>query len=192
MKAATDTRTQIIDKASELMMQHGVNGFSYRDISSPLGVKNAAIHYHFPSKNDLIRALIEEQHDVLRKNTAEFMAYGGSATQQLEGLFSYTLYQCRNGRPVCVLGVVAADYDQVDEDIKSANGCFAKELFNWLVRVLEVGREQEEFDFRGEPKAKAISIGATVQGARQLFRIHGEDYLQQVFAQIRLELGIKA
>ncbi len=173
------------------MMQHGVNGFSYRDISGPLGVKNAAIHYYFPSKNDLIRALIEEQHDVLRRYTAEFMAYGGSATEQIEGLFRYTLKQCQGGRPVCVLGVVAADYDQIEADIRDANDRFSRELYAWLVRVLEVGREQKEFDFKGEPKTKAISIGATVQGARQLFRIHGEEYLRQVFDQIRLELGIR-
>ena len=41
MSAAGDTKSQIIDKASELMMQRGMNGFSYRDISGPLGVKNA-------------------------------------------------------------------------------------------------------------------------------------------------------
>ena len=84
MRLAGDAKTQILDKASELMMQRGINGFSYRDISTPLGVKNAAIHYHYPGKNDLILALIEEQHEVLRKYTAEFMAYGGSATEQID------------------------------------------------------------------------------------------------------------
>ena len=48
MARTSDTREQIIDRASELMMQRGFNGFSYSDISAPLGVKNAAIHYHFP------------------------------------------------------------------------------------------------------------------------------------------------
>ncbi len=191
MRPAGDTKSQIIDKASELMMCCGINGFSYSDISGPLGVKNAAIHYHFPSKKDLIRALIEEQHDVLRQNTAEFMAYGGSATEQIENLFRYTLHQVHNGRPVCVLGVLAADYDEVPDDIKQVNDRFSQELYAWLTRVLEVGRAQKEFDVRGEPAAKASSIGAATQGARQLCRIHGESYLEQVFDQIRLELGIK-
>ena len=50
MKATRDTREQIVDTALQLLMQRGVNGFSYRDISEPLGIKNAAVHYHFPSK----------------------------------------------------------------------------------------------------------------------------------------------
>ena len=67
------------------MLQRGLNGFSYRDISEPMGVKNAAIHYHFPNKMDLVKALIDENHQVLRRSTAQFMAYGGPALPQLEG-----------------------------------------------------------------------------------------------------------
>ena len=61
MNGASNTREQIINKAAQLMLQRGLNGFSYRDISEPLGVKNAAIHYHFPSKADLVLALIAKQ-----------------------------------------------------------------------------------------------------------------------------------
>ena len=192
MKVASDTKSRIIDKASELMMQRGINGFSYRDISGPLGVKNAAIHYHYPCKTDLVCALIEDQHELLRQNTSEFMAYGGSAIAQIEGLFQYTTEQCRIGRPVCVVGALAADYDEIPEDVKRANDRFTDDLVKWLNRVLEVGREQKEFDFRGDANSKANSIRAVIQGGRQLSRIHGEDYLQQLFTQIRCELGIEA
>ena len=191
MNRTTDTREQIINRASELMMQRGFNGFSYSDISTPLGVKNAAIHYHFPSKTDLVRSLIEYQHETLHRRTSEFMAHGGSARQQLEGLFQFTLEQCRAGRPVCVAGALAIDYDQMPEDIHRAGERLTKDLCAWLRRVLDVGRQQGEFDFPGEAEAKAISILATVQGGRQLFRVHGETFLERLFAQIRLELGIK-
>jgi len=36
MTTASNTREQIIDKAFQLMLQRGLNGFSYRDISEPL------------------------------------------------------------------------------------------------------------------------------------------------------------
>lgn len=191
MNRTADTRSQIIDRASKLMMQRGFNGFSYRDISAPLGVKNAAVHYHFPSKIDLIRALIEENHELLRRKTSAFMAYGGSAREQLEGLFCFTLDECKGGRPVCVVGALAADYDDLPEDIRRANERFTDDLYQWLTRVLEVGREQGEFSFRGDASDKAISIGASMQGGRQLYRVHGEAFLQRLFAQIRTELGIE-
>ena len=190
MRPAANTREQIIDKAFQLMLQRGLNGFSYRDISEPLGVKNAAIHYHFPNKLDLIKVLIEENQKALRKGTSEFMAYGGQALPQLEGLFAFTLNQCQCGRPICMVGALAIDYDDLSEEIKDANDRFMKDSVNWLTKVMETGREQEEFSFRGNAKSKALSILATIQGARQMARVHGMDILETMFGQIRTDLGI--
>jgi len=190
MSPSSNTREQIIDKAFQLMLQRGPNGFSYRDISEPLGVKNAAIHYHFPNKMDLIKALIEENHQVLRRSTSEFMAYGGPARPQLEGLFAFTMNQCQCGRPICMVGALAVDYDDLSDEIKSANNRFMKDSVSWLTKVIETGREQQEFRFEGEAMSKAVSILAMIQGARQLARVHGLDFLEKIFEQIRTDLGI--
>ena len=190
MNQATNTREKIIDKAFELMLQRGMNGFSYRDIAEPLGVKNAAIHYHFPNKSDLVKALIKDNHDVLRKSTAEFMAYGGPARPQLEGLFHFTLRQCHCGRPICIVGALSIDYDDLEDDIKDANNRFMRDSVAWLSKVMETGRKQGEFRFEGDPDSKAVSILAMIQGARQLARVHGLEYLENIFTQIRTDLGI--
>jgi len=191
MAQISSTRDQIIDQAFQLMLQRGLHGFSYRDISEPLGVKNAAIHYHFPNKMDLIKTLIDENHQVLRRSTSEFMAYGGPAMPQLEGLFAFTMNQCQCGRPICMVGALAIDYDELNDDIKNANDRFMKDSVNWLTKVMETGREQEEFHFNGDSKSKAVSILAMIQGARQMARVHGLDYLEKIFDQIRIDLGIK-
>jgi TetR/AcrR family transcriptional repressor of nem operon len=190
MAQISNTRDQIIDKAFQLMLQRGLHGFSYRDISEPLGVKNAAIHYHFPTKMDLIKTLIDENHQLLRRSTSEFMAYGGPAMPQLEGLFAFTMNQCQCGRPVCMVGALAIDYDELNDDIKNANDRFMKDSVNWLTRVMEAGREQDEFDYNGDPMSKAVSILAMIQGARQMARVHGLDYLEKIFEQIRNDLGL--
>ena len=190
MVTASNTREQIIDKAFQLLLQRGLNGFSYRDISEPLGVKNAAIHYHFPNKMDLIAALIDENHQVLKKTTSEFMAYGGPARPQLEGLFAFTMNQIQRGRPICMVGALAVDYDDLSDDIKDANDRFMKDSIKWLSKVLETGLEREEFTFEGHAEMKALSILATIQGARQMARVHGMDILEDMFEQIRIDLGI--
>ena len=191
MAQASNTKERIIDKAFELMLQRGMNGFSYRDISEPLGIKNAAIHYHFPSKSDLIKALIHDNHQTLRESTAEFMAYGGKARPQLEGLFAFTRHQCECGRPICMVGALAIDYDDLEDDIKTANDFFMKDSVKWLTKVMEVGREQGEFSFKGEPRDKAVTILALIQGTRQMSRIHGLDFLEVIFQQIRNDLNIE-
>jgi len=89
-----------------------------------------------------------------------------------------------------MVGALAIDYDELNDDIKSANDRFMQDSVNWLTKVMETGREQEEFYFNGEPMSKAISILAMIQGARQMARVHGLDYLEKIFDQIRIDLGI--
>jgi AcrR family transcriptional regulator len=191
MNQTGNTRECIIQTAHRLLLQRGINGFSYRDIAEPLGVKNAAIHYHFPSKMDLIKALIEDNYAVLRKGTAEFMAYGGPARPQLEGLFEFTRHQCACGRPVCMVGALSIDFEELSEGARRALDRFMQDSLAWLAKVLETGRDQGEFDFRGQARSKAAAILATIQGSRQLARIHGMDTLEATFAQIRTDLGIE-
>jgi len=191
MTTASNTREQIIDKAFQLMLQRGLNGFSYRDISEPLGVKNAAIHYHFPNKMDLIAALIDENHQLLKKVTSEFMAYGGPARPQLEGLFAFTMNQYQCGRPICMVGALAIDYEDLSDAIKDANDNFMQDSVKWLSKVLETGREREEFTFEGDAERKSISILAMIQGARQMARVHSMEILESMFEQVRTDLGIK-
>lgn len=192
MNRITDTREQIIDRATELLTRHGYKGFSYRDIASHLGVKNAAVHYHFPSKSDLALALVEQFNDVLRSRTSEFMAYGGPARPQLEGLFAFTRNQFCAGHCICPFGAFSVDYDDLPEDVRAATERFMADSVKWLTRVLEVGREQQEFSFRGEPGQKALAILATLQGARQMARIHGPDILESVVSDIRADVGLAA
>jgi TetR/AcrR family transcriptional repressor of nem operon len=191
MNQTGNTRETIIETAHRLLLQRGINGFSYRDIAEPLGVKNAAIHYHFPNKMDLVKALIEDNYAVLRKATAEFMAYGGAARPQLEGLFEYARHQCACGRPVCMVGALSIDFEELPDGVRRALDRFMRDSVAWLAKVLETGREQGEFDFRGQARSKAAAILATIQGSRQLARIHGMDMLEATFAQIRTDLGIE-
>jgi TetR/AcrR family transcriptional repressor of nem operon len=190
MGRISDTRDQIMDKAAELLTQRGFNGFSYRDISTHLGVKNAAIHYHFPSKADLAMALVGEYQQTLRNQTSAFLAYGGPATPQMEGLFMFTESQYCMGRCICPFGALSVDFDDLPEEVKGATEKFMSDSVKWLSRVLEVGKEQDEFKFEGDATQKAIGIIATLQGARQMARIQGDVTLSDVIHQIRIDIGM--
>jgi TetR/AcrR family transcriptional repressor of nem operon len=50
MVKITNTSRTILNLAESFLQDKGFNGFSYAYIASELGVKNAAIHYHFPTK----------------------------------------------------------------------------------------------------------------------------------------------
>jgi TetR/AcrR family transcriptional repressor of nem operon len=93
---------------------------------------------------------------------------------------------------VCMVGALSVDYEDLSASTKSALDRFMMDTLIWLTKVLETGREQQEFEFRGGARSKAIAILATLQGARQLARIHGQQMLDCTFAQIRTDLGIES
>ena len=55
-----DTRSEIINIADALIRAKGYNAFSFTDIGKQLNIKNASIHYHFPTKTDLGVAIIAQ------------------------------------------------------------------------------------------------------------------------------------
>ena len=54
----SDTKERLLEIASSLIQQKGVNGMSYQHLSDEIGIRKASIHYHFPKKDDLVEALI--------------------------------------------------------------------------------------------------------------------------------------
>jgi len=50
----SDTKEKLLEIASSLIRQKGINGMSYQHLSDKIGIRKASIHYHFPKKDDLI------------------------------------------------------------------------------------------------------------------------------------------
>ena len=57
--APASTRDRILAVAMDLFIEQGYEGTSLREIAEPLGFTKAALYYHFRSKQDILRALME-------------------------------------------------------------------------------------------------------------------------------------
>jgi AcrR family transcriptional regulator len=55
------TRQQILDAALRLFSERGFSRTTVRDIARAAGITDAAIYYHFESKQELLQALVEER-----------------------------------------------------------------------------------------------------------------------------------
>ena len=60
-----DTRTRIQQVAVELFTEHGYEKTSLREIAERLDVTKAALYYHFKSKEDIVRSLVEDYYGQL-------------------------------------------------------------------------------------------------------------------------------
>lgn len=58
--AGSATRSRILQIALTLMSQRGVDGTSMRDLASAAGLNVASLYHYFPSKRDLLEAVLVE------------------------------------------------------------------------------------------------------------------------------------
>ncbi|HEX2283369.1 MAG TPA: TetR/AcrR family transcriptional regulator [Mycobacterium sp.] len=58
-KPRSETRQRIQDVARELFAQRGVQRTSLQDIAKTLGITKPALYYHFASREELVRSIVQ-------------------------------------------------------------------------------------------------------------------------------------
>jgi TetR/AcrR family transcriptional regulator, transcriptional repressor for nem operon len=161
-----DTAGKLVGGAAQLIMRVGYNGFSYADLSERFGIRKASIHHHFPSKVDLVVAVVEQARTGIR---AQIAALDEGSPVALDQLRFYTGYWERcikdQSAPFCLAAVLAAELPGLPEEVAgSVRGHFA-DLGKWLERLLKLGVEQGSVHLNASPNVEAQAFMATVYGA---------------------------
>ena len=183
-----DTRTRILDLAEALLQERGFIACSYQHLARELGVKPAAIHYHYPSKDDLGTAIVARQLRRLRKWRDLPRVTSLGPVQQLDALLAVYDNHLGHERRVCLFGALAADFRTLPAPMQAELRTFNRELTEWLAEVLAVGRATAALRFVGSPAAKALQVLTTLAGALQVARVHDDTPYRTIVAQLRLEL----
>jgi TetR/AcrR family transcriptional repressor of nem operon len=170
---STDTATQILDVAERLVQIRGFNAFSYADVAGELGLTNAALHYHFPSKAELGEALIARY--AIRFMGAlteidESLADPLGKLDAYAGLYANVLRSQR----MCLCGMLAADYETLSPGMQGAVADFFERNERWLAEVLNQGRDDGTVSFSGSPLEEARSIVSGLEGAMLIARSVGD------------------
>lgn len=180
-----DTRTAILDLAEELMLDKGYNGFSYADIASVVGMRNAAIHYHFPSKADLGVAVIQRSRERFLNWARQLEASGADPVERLEAFFRRYLRHLELGRRVCLGGSLETDYKTLPAVMQAETTTFVASVLSWWASLLEDGRRRGVFSFPGEAREQAVVVMSTLQGALQTSRVVEPPCLPVAMEQLR-------
>jgi AcrR family transcriptional regulator len=91
--SAGDRRQQILEVATDLFARQGFNGTTTRQIAQRAAVNEAIIFRHFPTKDDLYWAVIENQCQIRggRAKLEELLASGLSDAEFLTAFAEYLL-----------------------------------------------------------------------------------------------------
>jgi TetR/AcrR family transcriptional regulator, transcriptional repressor for nem operon len=185
--APRDTKREILNLAEEMIQDRGFNGFSYQDIASRLGVKNAAIHYHFRSKSDLGAAVVERYRRRFRRWAEGLEAARLGPWPRLEAFFDIYRSFLPHAR-ICPNGVLQAEFHAIPPEVQEATRALVADFHSWLVALLTEGRAAGAFDYKGDPADQAAVIGAAVQGAIQMARASSPELFEAVLVQLRRQL----
>jgi TetR/AcrR family transcriptional repressor of nem operon len=183
-----DTKREILDTAEAMIQERGYNAFSYQHIAERLGVKNAAIHYHFRSKADLGVAVIERYRRRFARWAEKLDVEERDPWRKLEAYFQiYLDFKMRGGK-ICPSGILQAEYHSIPEEMRTSASALIVDLQQWLTQLLDEGRQQGAFQFPGEPADQAMVIGATLQGALQIARAWGPERFDTALEQLRRQM----
>ncbi|WP_086819172.1 TetR/AcrR family transcriptional regulator [Allokutzneria sp. NRRL B-24872] len=105
-------RAQLLELATELIIERGVDGFSTNELARRAGISNPLLFHYFPTRGDIVlevvSATIEDLVERVRPNPEL-----SPIDQLTEGLSRYVGYveRTRNGYLSLVRGAAAADAD---------------------------------------------------------------------------------
>lgn len=166
----TETRKELLTLAQDLLQRRGASGFSFQDLADRLKIRKASIHYHFRTKNELFKSLLDEY-------LASFQAWAHdieteTAPKKWGAYVKIFRSFVRDNGKICPGGALALE----DAALPAALRKQLKELQNthrvWLESLIEQARRESYFRAPIPPRTGALLIGSVVQGALQIARLH--------------------
>lgn len=163
----------------------GYNSFSYYDIATALGVRNAAIHYHFPTKEVLGLEVIRE--NIRRFRSFEERVKTLHPVGQLEEFIKTYAENCQEGK-VCLVGAISVEFFGLPENLTAVMKGLTMVISSWLTSVLVEGKAGGVFRFEQEPEQKALMIITNLAAGIQLARFMGHSAFDKIVKGIRNDL----
>jgi TetR/AcrR family transcriptional regulator, transcriptional repressor for nem operon len=165
---------RILDIAERLAQTRGFNGFSYADIAEELAVTKASLHYHFPSKSELGRALIVRYQVAFGRALQAIDVESGTAAEKLKRYIALYDGVLRDDR-MCLCGMFAAEYATLPKPMQQELRRFFDASEVWLARVMADGQRAGDFALWDSPDERARVFLGALEGAMLVARSYRDD-----------------
>jgi AcrR family transcriptional regulator len=86
-----DVAQRILDQATRLFARHGFVGASLRDIAKAVGIRKPSLLYHFPSKDELRRGVLEQMLAHWNEAVPRILRAATSGPEQFDAIAAETL-----------------------------------------------------------------------------------------------------
>lgn len=167
----SSTRDRILELGEELILTKGYNGFSYQDISTELGIKNAAIHYYFATKENLGTSIVKTNIQRFEEMITNMEALDFDPVKKIETFIKIYIKSQRE-RKLCIVGALSTDVETLFPTTKAELTKIVDLIVQWLTQVLVIGKEKGVFHFEEEEAQRAFLILSSLVASLQLARVN--------------------
>jgi TetR/AcrR family transcriptional repressor of nem operon len=155
-----ETRARLLAEAEILLRTRGYAAFSYADLAERIAIRKASIHHHFPTKEALLAALVDEY---LAKFVATLAQIAATRTSVRDRLHAYSRLFFegieRGLLPLC--GALSAERAALPDGMRPVISHFFRLHIDWLVAQIEEGIASGEFP----PHVDALEAAHLILGA---------------------------
>ena len=134
-------KEEIVKRALNDFMQYGFKTFTMDDLASKMGISKKTLYEHFPSKNDLVEAVLDYALDMSCKNVDAFVQGDGSVIENvyLNQEKVKEIFNINSDRPIWELQkYYSKTYERMEIE-------FAKSDVRFIDKLLEKGWQEGLF-----------------------------------------------
>ncbi len=170
---STDQR--ILDVTQHLMQSLGYHGLSYAAVAEAVGLRKASIFHHFPTKEDLARAVVARYRSTVRDGIAAVDQATDDPWEKLGGYVGLYRGVLERREQMCLCGLLAAEATTLPEAVQAEMRAYFTEHEAWLSGVLAAGDAAALLSVEGPVTVAAQLVLAGVEGAMLVARAHDDD-----------------
>lgn len=147
----SDSKARILEAARDIFAKKGYSGTSIRDIAGASGMSNPTIYYHYPSKEGILLALLEEAYVTLQEELSRVLETAGDPLTRFRLLLETHLRLTKDLRATVNIFNVA-EY----EDLSAETVAYSRRLQRGIVDIYR--NELEPLQEAGLLRTSEITI----------------------------------
>lgn len=157
---------EIIAYTKQLLTSGGYRSFSFADISEKVNIRKASIHHHFPSKAELVRAVLEEYRAEGQTGMQTLSRDINNPLAEIQAYADYWTACIKEGSSAfCIGGMLAVELPGLPPEVaEQVTGHFS-DIAAWLASVLQRGEREKQIQLRDTLSSEANRLMATIYGA---------------------------
>jgi len=163
----TDNRQKLEDAALNAAQSGGLKALSFRTLADEIGIKSSSVHYHFPEKSDLAKALIERYSQVFFQNLMEIETKNWGLRRKVTAFVDIFDRVAKQDK-LCLCGMMASEVEQLDDGNRTLLNNFFTETEDWLSRLFDEHKNELQSDLSSRTLARSVLAG--LEGALLLDR----------------------